>query len=255
MRKSWTHDEQLLTLHLYCRTPFGRLHKTNPQIVQLAEVMERSPSSVAMKACNFAYLDPATGGKGLPGASKADRALWEALKVNSEEIADEAEALYEARVLQNAPVAIEEDAPLASAAPTGPTEMKREMKVRRVQHFFRKAVLQSYNYQCAISGLPMPELLIASHIIPWSENSNRRADPTNGIALHALYDKAFDQGLIAFDDDFKLIISRPLRENKNDEAVNAYFMAREGSKLLFPDRFSPDVEAFAYHREKYQSLY
>lgn len=255
MRNAWTHDELLLTLHLYCRTSFGRLHKTNPEIVELAQIIGRTPSSVAMKACNFAYLDPATGGKGMSGASKADKALWEQLKVNSEDIANEAQALYEARVEQKVPTEAEIDTKVEPTAPAGPTEVKREAKVRRVQSFFRMAVLQSYNHQCAISGLSMPELLIASHIVPWSEDASRRADPSNGIALHALYDKAFDQGLIAFDDDFKLLVSKRLREKQTDETVNTFFIAREGSKLLFPERFSPDVQALAYHREKYQSLY
>ena len=52
-------DELLLTLHLYCRTPFGKLHQTNPEIIKLAQIIGRTPSAVAMKACNFASLDPA----------------------------------------------------------------------------------------------------------------------------------------------------------------------------------------------------
>ena len=258
MRKSWTHDERLLTLHLYCSTPFGRLHQGNPDIVKLANFLGRSPSSVAMKACNFAYLDPATGGKGLAGASQADRALWEALKVNSEEIASEAEALFEGYVEQTSPAGVAEAAietERQSIAPAGPTEVPREVKVRRVQRFFRTAVLQSYNHQCAISGLPVQNLLVASHIIPWSEDATRRADPSNGIALHALYDKAFDQGLIAFDEDFKLVVSRLLHELHSDETIKSYFLAREGQKLLFPDRFLPDKQALAFHREKFQRFY
>lgn len=60
MANDWQEDELLLTLHLYCRTPFGKLHKTNPDIIQLANTIGRSPSAVALKAVNFASLDPST---------------------------------------------------------------------------------------------------------------------------------------------------------------------------------------------------
>ena len=73
-------------------------------------------------------------------------------------------------------------------SPTDATESLCEVKVRRVQRFFRQTVLQSYDNRWAISGLVIPELLVASHIIPWAKDKLRRADPTNGIALNALYD-------------------------------------------------------------------
>ncbi|WP_244904575.1 hypothetical protein [Cellvibrio mixtus] len=164
MANNWQEDELLLTLHLYCRTPFGKLHQTNPEIIKLAQIIGRTPSAVAMKACNFASLDPALAQKGLAGASKADRALWNAFMTNATEVADKAETLYETRVLPTEPITPETEKPLAF--PSGPTETTREVKVRRVQRFFRQTVLESYNNRCAISGLAIPELLVASHIIP-----------------------------------------------------------------------------------------
>src|SRR5690606_10708269 len=212
MANAWQEDELLLTLHLYCRLPFGKLHQSNPDVIQIAQVIGRTPSAVAMKACNFASLDPALTQKGLHGASKADRALWDAFMANSTEVAEKAESLFELRVEQQTPVFTPSEKPVNF--PTGATESMREVKVRRVQRFFRQAVLESYNNRCAISGLAIPELLVASHIIPWAEDESRRADPTNGIALNALYDKAFDRHLISFDSDFRLVLS-PTLENKH----------------------------------------
>jgi putative restriction endonuclease len=74
----WTRDQQLVALRLYMGTPFGKLHGTNPRIVDLAGRIGRTPGALAMKACNFASLDPEfrkTNRKGLSGASDADRAL------------------------------------------------------------------------------------------------------------------------------------------------------------------------------------
>ena len=92
MANNWKENELLLALHLYCRLPFGKLHQSNPDVIQIAQVIGRTPSAVAMKACNFASLDPALSQKGLAGASKADRALWDAFMNDSTAIAEQAEA-------------------------------------------------------------------------------------------------------------------------------------------------------------------
>lgn len=246
MANDWQEDELLLTLHLYCRTPLGKLHKTNPDIIQLANIIDRSPSAVAMKACNFASLDPALAQKGLAGASKADRALWDAFMTNATDIAEKAEALYETRVLPTAPNTPDIEKPLTF--PTGPTETLRKTKVRRVQGFFRRTVLESYNNRCAISGLAISELLVASHIIPWKENESRRADPTNGIALNALYDKAFDRHLVSFDEDFRLVLSPRIKAKAEDTMVQEYFLSYEGTDLEMPYRFFPDIKSLKIHK-------
>jgi len=247
MSNQWQEDELLLTLHLYCRTPFGKLHQGNPDIIQLANIIGRTPSAVAMKACNFASLDPALSQKGLIGASKADRALWNAFMEKSTVIAEQAEALYESRVLKFEPPTT----PFQVNEPTipyGNTEVFREVKTRLVQSFFRRTVLESYNYRCAISGLAIPELLVASHIIPWAKDEARRADPTNGIALNALYDRAFDRHLISFDANFKLVVSEKLKRKKGDKNIQKYFLEFEGKELEMPYRFIPDKKALEAHK-------
>src|SRR5688572_29977478 len=89
-RLGWTRDQLLVALRLYMRSPFGRLHGRNPEIIQLAAKIGRTPSALAMKACNFASLDPAflaTRRKGLSGASEADRAVWAEFAANPEQVA------------------------------------------------------------------------------------------------------------------------------------------------------------------------
>ena len=244
MANNWKENELLLALHLYCRLPFGKLHQSNPDVIQIAQVIGRTPSAVAMKACNFASLDPALSQKGLVGASKADRALWDAFMNDSTAIAEQAEALYENKVEAK----IEKDV-IKPTLPEGMTETTREVKVRRVQRFFRQAVMQSYDYRCAISGLAMPELLVASHIIPWAANEKRRADPTNGIALNALYDKAFDKGLITFDEDLRVTLSGRLKEKMDGFLFSSSLLSIEGTSLKVPEKFLPDNAALTYHRE------
>src|SRR5580704_9949883 len=53
----WTREHFLIALNLYCKLPFGKLHKGNPIIIEIADKMGRSANSLAMKLCNFASLD------------------------------------------------------------------------------------------------------------------------------------------------------------------------------------------------------
>jgi hypothetical protein len=91
----WTREELLLALGLYFETPFGKQHKTHPPIVELAAAIGRTPSSVAMKLNNFTSLGPSEaerGIKGLTGASKLGREIWEEFEAVRERLVDELEA-------------------------------------------------------------------------------------------------------------------------------------------------------------------
>jgi putative restriction endonuclease len=244
-RRPWERDELLLALSLYFQTRFGRLHRTNPDIVELATTLGRTPSAVAMKASNFASLDPrlaARGVVGLQGASRADRAIWAEARPNMTWLAVESE-LAQARITRL------NDQQKPRSTPTGPTETQVVRNERRVQSFFRAAVLATYDDKCAVTGMSVPALLNASHIIPWSIDEERRADPSNGIALNVLHDRAFDRGFITFDQSLKLIVSSALRNSSATNFQQSSLLDYEGSQLSIPDRNPPDEEALRYHRE------
>ncbi len=251
-RVPWSHDELLCALRLYCRTPFGKLHQHNPDIVELATMLGRTPSALAMKTCNFASLDPTHQSRnvaGLGNFSSADRDLFAAFAVDSESIAAEAEDVY-ARLARGPglPSAFKVAAPAAPAAPAGPTEVSRTVQTRRVQSFFRAAVMASYENTCALSGIALGQLLNASHIIPWSVEPSKRADPRNGIALNVLYDRAFDRGLITFDENLCVVVSDLLRTNDPPLLQRQALLDIEGAPLRQPHRFAPDRGALKYHR-------
>lgn len=97
-QNNWTRDQLLVAFNLYCRIPFGRMHSRNPEIIELAGLMGRTPSAVAMKLCNFASLDPAEQARaihGLKGASKLDRAIWDEFHSDWELLAYESEQAKE----------------------------------------------------------------------------------------------------------------------------------------------------------------
>lgn len=250
-RRIWTKIELIVAFNLYCKTPFGRLHKTNPDVVHIASRFGRTPSAVAMKLVNFASMDPtlkARNIKGLSKTSKLDREIWDEFQCNWEKLAFESQKAYQAicgmeKVV--APTALNKDIEYSPAK----TEDVRSVRVRLVQGFFRESVLASYGGQCALCQLSVSELLVASHIIPWSKKVERRADPTNGISLCALHDRAFDRGFIAIDNSYKVLVSRQIKITKPTPLHKIGLMDIEGGSVLLPSRFLPDKSALAYHRD------
>ena len=87
MARKWTKDEEILAFALYCKTPFGKIHSRNDEIIQLANALERTPASVSMKLCNFARFDErlqARGVAGLSNGSHLDEEIWNEFSKNLE---------------------------------------------------------------------------------------------------------------------------------------------------------------------------
>lgn len=263
----WTREQLLLVMNLYCRIPFGRQHSRAPEVVELAARLGRTPGSVAMKLNNFTSLDPEEalrGVKGLPSASNLDKQVWAEFQNNWEEMAAESESLWQSVVAKGLP--LEEHGKvepterkershkpkiivLPQDVHQGPTEGERTVKVRYAQDFFRRAVLAAYNIRCCISGNPVPELLIASHILPWSEYPGQRTNPRNGLCLSRLHDAAFDNHLLTLDQDYRVVLSKSLREYLPNESLQANFLAYEGKRISLPEKFLPDAAYLTIHRE------
>ena len=248
----WTKDQLKLAFHLYCQLPFGKLHSKNPEIVQLAELIGRTPSAVAMKLVNFASLDPAitsTGRKGLDGASNLDREIWADFHADWEGLALECEQLREQFGLIPAVDHPEEAKTDDFQIPDDFTgETRRVFTEQRIkQNFFRRAVLASYRGRCCMSGLSEPRLLIASHIVPWSKDKANRLNPSNGLCLSAIHDRAFDKGLITLTDDFRVVLSGAIR-GQTDAFTRDVFLSIENKMIEIPERFLPQGDFVTRHR-------
>lgn len=256
----WTREHFLIALNLYCKLPFGKLHKGNPLIVEVAEKMGRTPSSLAMKLCNFASLDSvqkARGVKGLTGATKLDREMWEEFHANIDTLGVESEQLLhdmftqdnnrEIDLLQRDKVRLER----SLSIPSGPTEARATVKVRRGQQFFRQTILNAYGLRCCISGINVPRFLVASHIKPWREFLNERLNPRNGLCLSCLHDAAFDDGLITLDKNFRLVLSKRLKAYFPQQALEQNFVSFEGRSIRLPDKLAePDLAFLDHHRTR-----
>jgi len=88
------------------------------------------------------------------------------------------------------------------------TEVIQLRKSRKGQGEFRRNVFDLISL-CPITGVSLPELLIASHIKPWKDCSSvqERLDGHNGLPLSPAIDSLFDKGFISFDDNGQILLS------------------------------------------------
>ena len=122
------------------------------------------------------------------------------------------------------------------------TEAERFVVQRIGQDIFRARLMDYWHGRCPLSGISEPALLRASHIIPWSEceSDAERLDVHNGLLLSALWDAAFDAGLVTFDDDGKVLTS-PRLESAAHEAL----AVKVSPRLVLRDEHRSYM---AYHR-------
>jgi putative restriction endonuclease len=251
----WTREHFLIALNLYCKLPFGSLHRNNPIIKDVAAKMGRTPSSLAMKLCNFASLDPvqrARGIKGLQGATNQDRQMWSEFHNDLLSLGVESEQLLHDLFTEDPAKEIDflERDKLRVIAPSGPTEIEATVRVRRGQQFFRQSVLNAYDVRCCISGINVPRLLVASHIKPWGKFPSERLNPKNGLCLSALHDAAFDAGLLTLDNKMAVVLSKRMRKFLPHESLEANFVSFEGKTIQLPEKLAePDPEFIRFHRE------
>lgn len=242
----WTRDEHILAFNLYCQIPFGTIHMRNPRIIELARLLGRSLGSVSYKLSNFARLDPALRERGIRGnehGAKGEEDVWNEFARDPEALAFESERLMAARLGRP----IEEVAGIETRdLPAAGIEREAVVRVRVNQSFFRRRIISAFEFRCCVTGLATPELLVASHIVPWAKDATNRLNPRNGLCLNSLHDRAFDRGLMWVEPDYAIRFSRRLKGNAGDEALR-WVTSFEGTRLRLPARFAPDMSLLSQH--------
>ena len=246
----WSREELILAFNLYLKLPFGKLHHRTPEIIYLSQIINRTANAVAMRLSNFASVDPfhqQRGIKGLTGGIKQVEPIWNEFINNKEDLLFESENIL--AELEKLTVEFK-FADILSGTENLKGETKiREVKTRVNQNVFRQIVLANYSGICAISGIDIPELLIASHIIPWSQNEEERLNPENGICLSALYDRAYDKGLIGISEKYQIIISSELKTKENKEFYSSTFGNLSSVSLQLPQKYLPKKEFLQFHMD------
>ncbi|WP_343613268.1 HNH endonuclease [Flavobacterium sp.] len=244
----WTREELIVAFNLYLTIEFGKIHSRNPDVKRLAEIIGRTPGAISRRLANFSSIDPfhlQRGVKGLDRGKRQVEPIWNEFFNNKEELIYESEKFLAARESMS----IEEKYKdiLYDLKDLKGETIIREVRTRVNQCAFRKIVLANYSNKCAITGIDIPELLFASHIIPWSANEKYRLEPENGICFSALYDKAFDKGLIGINLNHEIILSDTIKRKKNTDFYAQHFNSIENQKIIKAQKYSPRKEFLEYH--------
>lgn len=245
-RINWTRDETIIAFNVYCKIPFKSSSKSNPTIIKYANIIGRSPSALNMKVGNFGRLDPELKKQGIVGlahGSKLEEEVWQEFNGNWEKLAFESEKL----IAEFSEKPVEEISEIEVDDIREGIERELVVKQRVNQSFFRSTVLASYYFKCCITGLSIPDLLVASHIIPWSKNTEQRLNPRNGLCLNSIHDKAFDRGFITITPDYQLKLSSIFGDFQNDKSVQDLFFKYQNQPINLPDRFLPEKAFLDYH--------
>jgi len=140
-----------VAVYLYCQLPFAKTKRTTAEVIELANVIGRTPSAVARKLGNFGPFDQSLAKRGIKGLthySKLDQEIWDEFSQNWDSLVDSAHNLMSKYKLDEQDW-LEETTklPLKNNAPLPITEVKTTTLVRKGQGFFRRTVLSSYNQQ------------------------------------------------------------------------------------------------------------
>ncbi len=254
--EDWSREEHIIAFDLYNRIPFGKIDMSNPQLHELAALLGRKVGSVSYKLANFSRLDPyhqARGIKGMSHGAKGEEDVWSEFRNQPDAFALESQILLSALSKKS----LEEVAEIETDdLPPAGIEREALVKLRVNQSFFRRRILSAYDFRCCVTGLNIPPLLTASHILPWSQDQKNRLNPQNGLCLNAVHDRAFDRHMMWVEEDFVIRFAPCLLSatEKTEESVN-WLTQFEGRQLILPDHFKPSLVFLKTHADLCQAKF
>ena len=246
----WTREETIVAFNVYCKIPFKSSSKTHPLIIKYAKLLGRSSSALNMKVGNIGRLDPDLKERGITGlihGAKMEEDVWNEFYGNPDLLAFESEKI----IAQISNQSIEDSVAIKTDDLPEGIERTTIIRQRVNQSFFRSAVMSAYNFKCCISGINAPQLLDACHIVNWSEDTNNRTNPKNGLCMNPFFHKAYDKNLLAITPDMLVIVSEELFQSATEKSFFNYLKEINRRKIIIPDKFFPQRELLALHYDKF----
>jgi putative restriction endonuclease len=240
---------------LYTKIRYGQFNAKNSEVIKLSRLLNRTPGAVAYKLVHFSGLDPYHKNRGLKGlANPGNNAIniYNEFRNNWDDMLYESEVLlasYQNQTIEEVFLDKEEIKKFDIDILSGKQglDVQRLIKTRVNQSLFRKVVINNYSNACAICGLDIESLLVASHIIKWSVDKPQRLNPENGLCLCSIHDKAFEVGFIGIQSNYKIVVSKSLTNIKNIETFDALFKRHENESIILPDKFYPNKYFLEQH--------
>lgn len=129
-------------------------------------------------------------------------------------------------------------------------DQKNEEELFLRGSLFKREIPKIYNNTCCISGMRIDaaasiSMVDACHIVPFSKSYDDTV--SNGIALCPNLHRAFDRGLIAIDNNYRVIISTAFIEHDTSYGIKPLV----GKEIQLPilKSYHPVKENFEWHRK------
>lgn len=250
-RRLWTREEFMLVMNLYTKIRYGQFNNRNSEVIKLAETIGKTPGAVAYKLVHLSSQDPYHQNRGIKGLANPGK---NAIEIYRDFQENWDEMLYQSEVLlakyKNKTIEQEysewEDADLEILKNKKGLDKERLVKTRVNQSLFRRIITNNYSNSCSVCSLNIDKLLVASHILKWSENQKERLNPENGLCLCNIHDKAFELGYLGITADYKVNISNELATISKDTYF-AMFQRHKNQKIIMPDKFYPNPSFLDNH--------
>lgn len=250
----WSREEFMLVMNLYTKLRYGQFNYRNAEVIKLANLIGKTPGAVAFKLVHLSRQDPKHKDrvKGLANPGKNAIEMYNEFTSNWDGMLYESEVLlasYQNKKIEDIVLDKNEIEKIKKDVLSGKEgkDVERLVKTRVNQSLFRKVVVNNYSSSCAVCGLDIINLLVASHIIKWSENKSQRLNPENGLCLCNIHDSAFELGYIGIRQDYKISISKELSQIKEKETFQSLFKRHESQSIILPDKFYPNILFLEQH--------
>jgi putative restriction endonuclease len=250
----WSKDEFMLVMNLYTKLRYGQFNYRNTEVINLAELIGKTPGAVAFKLVHLSRQDPKHKDrvKGLANPGKNAIEMYNEFANNWDEMLYQSEVLlakYQNKKVEEIALEQYEIQEIEKDILSGKEgkDVERIVKSRVNQSLFRKVVVNNYSNSCAICSLDIQNLLVASHILKWSENKEHRLNPTNGLCLCNIHDRAFELGYIGINTDYSILVSNELKQVKEKSTFSSLFGRHENKSIILPDKFYPNIDFLERH--------
>ncbi len=253
-RRFWTRDEFMLVMNLYTKLRYGQFNYHNAEVIKLAGLIGKTPGAVAFKLVHLSRQDPKHKNrvKGLANPGKNAIEMYNEFANNWDEMFYQSEVLlakYQNKDVAEIALDKDEFQEIEKNILFGKEgkEVERLIKARVNQSLFRKVILNNYSNTCAICALDIQKLLVASHILKWSESQLNRLNPENGLCLCNIHDKAFELGYIGIKTDYTIVVSNELKQLKDKDTFTSLFGRHQSQSIILPDKFYPNIDFLNQH--------
>ena len=254
IKSHWTESQIILALDLYSITPYSKISPKNPEIIDLANLLGRTPGAVSFKLSNLAACDKkgqTLRHKGSSHGSKLDALVWnqysDGEELDIERLNRDADKIKQSFLKdKSASYTKGNSVDIESFTSSSDQERFYLSKVRLKQSLFRKAVLANFDCRCPFSNCAIAGLIDAAHILPWNDHPEARMKISNGIAVKIIVG-SLEQGYESYEANILVIVANDLISIEKRKRRKASKLFNEAEKIIFSELKQGDYVVHKIH--------